>query len=594
MPRSDAWLRRALAFGVIASLTLAACGTSSTSPSAATAAPSLAPGDTPAPTEEASQAGGTIYMFTLSEEWDDVDPQRAYTGEDLAFFGATIMRSLTSFVWSPDPVVANTLQPDLATDTGTPTPDATEWSFTLRDGVSWQDGSELTCEDVKYGVSRTFATDIITNGPTYAIQYLDIAKADDGTSQYKGPYTGEGQDLFDQAVTCEGKTITFRLNQPVADFNYTVTLGFSPVPEAMDTGESYTNEVFSNGPYKIEEYTKGNGGHFLLTRNENWNRDSDPIRPAYPDQWEILFGIDPKIGDQRLIASQGDDAFTIGYTAVQPENLTTVFADPETANPYFAGRAFSDYDPFARYYWVDTKKIPNVKHRQALAVALDRDAVRANLGGEFAGALGDGVIKPNLGDQYAETGLWTGLLGKEIADTGDPEYAMQLIEESGEPMPALTWDYGQTPVRDQEAAIVVSSLARAGIEVTANPIPTGQYYGIVFDDEQAHQFGWAGWGPDWPNASTVIAPLFTNDGGWNLSRVEDPDFVARVQTALRELDHATQAKMWQDLNKEAMENVFVIPTTFGLNQVMGGNKVGGLYQWAPYGSWPYAELYVMP
>lgn len=593
MLRSDAWLRRALALGVTLSLTLAACGTSSTSPSPATTAPSAGPGDTPAPTEEA-KSGGTIYMFTISEEWDDVDPQRAYTGEDMAFFGSTITRSLTQFIFSDDPAVANTIQPDMATDTGTATPDATAWSFTLRDGLTWQDGSEVTCEDVKYGVSRTFATDIITNGPTYAIQYLDIPKADDGTSQYKGPYTGEGQDLYDKAVVCDGKTITFHLNQPVADFNYTVTLGFGAVPKAADTGEQYTNNPMSNGPYKIEEYTKGNGGHFLLTRNENWNRDSDPIRPAYPDQWEVLFGIDPKVGDQRLIASQGEDAFAIGYTAVQPENLATVFADPETPNPDFVGRAFSDYDPFARYYWVDTKKIPNVKHRQALAVALDRDAVRANSGGAFAGALGDGVIKPNLGDQYAPTGMWTGLLGKEIPDTGDPEYAKQLIAESGEPMPALTWDYGQTPVRDQEAAIVVSSLARAGIQVTANPIPTGQYYGIVFNDDQAHEFGWAGWGPDWPNASTVIAPLFTNDGGWNLSRVEDPEYVGKVQTALRELDHATQAKMWQDLNKEAMERVFVIPTTFGLNQVMGGNKVGSLYQWAPYGSWPYAELYVMP
>jgi peptide/nickel transport system substrate-binding protein len=592
MLRSDAWLRRALAIGVSLGLVVAACGGTNptTSP---TTGPTTPPGETVAPTE-GPQAGGTIYMFTISEEWDDVDPQRAYTGEDLAFFGATIMRSLTSFVYSPDAAVANGLQGDLATDTGTASADATEWSFTLRDGLTWEDGTELTCEDVKYGVSRTFATDVITNGPTYAIQYLDIPKDDEGASQYKGPYTAEGQDLFDQAVSCDGKTITFKLNQPVADFNYTVTLGFSPVPKAADTVDQYTNEVVSNGPYKIEEYTKGNGGHFLLTRNENWNADSDPIRKAYPDKWEVLFGIQPEVGDQRLIASEGEDAFAIGYTAVQPQDLQTVFADPETPNPEFVGRAFSDYDPFARYYWIDTKKIPNVKHRQALAVALDRDAVRTNSGGDFAGALGDGVIKPNLGDQYAETGMWTGLLGKEIPDTGDPDFAKQLIAESGEPMPAITWDYGQTPVRDLEAAIVVSSLARAGITVTANPIPTGQYYGIVFNDDQAHEFGWAGWGPDWPNASTVIGPLFTNDGGWNLSRVTDPAWVAKVQTALKELDHATQAKMWQDLNKEAMLNVFVIPTTFGLNQVMGGTGVGNLYQWAPYGSWPYAELYVKP
>ena len=113
----------------------------------------------------------------------------------------------------------------MATDTGTANADATQWTFTLRDGITWQDGSPVKCEDIKYGVSRTFATDVINGGPTYAIEYLDIPKADDGSSLYKGPYSGEGQDLFDQAVVCDGNTITFKLNQPVSDFNFTTTLG---------------------------------------------------------------------------------------------------------------------------------------------------------------------------------------------------------------------------------------------------------------------------------------------------------------------------------------------------------------------------------
>jgi peptide/nickel transport system substrate-binding protein len=470
----------------------------------------------------------------------------------------------------------------------------------------------VTCEDVKYGVSRTFANDVITNGPTYAIQYLDIPdntvtdEADPNAvylKAYYGPYKGTGQDLFDQAVVCDGKTITFHLNQPVADFNYTVTLGFSPVPDPAihpdlpDAVDQYTLRPWSNGPYKIEEYTQGNGGHLLLTRNENWDQASDPIRKAYPDKWEVLFGLDVKVIDQRMMASQGDDAFAVCYCNIQPENLNTVFADPQTPNPDFAGRVVSDYDPYARYYWIDVQKVPNVKHRQAIAAALNRDAIRANAGGDYAGALGDGVIKPNIGQDYAETGMWTGLLGQPIPDDGDPDFARQLIEQSGEPMPDLTWDYPQNATRDLEAGIVVESLGRAGINVVANPIPGGTYYGTIFNDEQAHQFGWAGWGPDWPNASTVIAPLFTDKGGWNISRVRgeaNQDFVDQVQVALAELDRAAQAKMWQDLNKLAMERVYVIPTTFGLSQVIAGTKVQPIYQWAPYGSWPYAEMYVTP
>ncbi len=70
---------------------------------------------------------------------------------------------------------------------------------------------------------------------------------------------------------CDGKTITYHLKQPIADFNYTVTLGFSPVPkQAADTGETYT--PISSGPYMIDSYTTGNGGKMVLVRNPNWAR----------------------------------------------------------------------------------------------------------------------------------------------------------------------------------------------------------------------------------------------------------------------------------------------------------------------------------
>ena len=180
--------------------------------------------------------------------------------------------------------------PDLATDLGTATDGGKTWAFTLRDGVTFQDGSPITCADIAYGVSRTFATDVINQGPTYAIAYLDIPYDADGTSAYKGPYKGTAaqQALFDKAVTCsaDGKTITFHLNKPVADFNYTVTLGFSPVPKAADTGETYgvAKPPVASGPYMVESYTTGNGGKMVLVRNPKWSQASDPYRTAVPGQ----------------------------------------------------------------------------------------------------------------------------------------------------------------------------------------------------------------------------------------------------------------------------------------------------------------------
>jgi len=592
MVRSNGWLLRAMGIGVAAVLTLAACTGASPSPST----PGESQGESAAPSTGEGNVGGTIYILTQAEGWNQVDPQRVYTGEDLAFFGGTIMRSLTAYKFSPDAAEGTSLTPDLATDLGTPNAAGDSWSFTLRDGVTWQDGSDVTCEDVKYGVSRTFALDVINQGPTYAIAYLDIPSDADG-SAYKGPYTGVGQELFDQAVTCDGKTITFNLAQPVADFNYTVTLGFAPVRESDDTGETYGTVapfVISNGPYKVDSYTTGNGGKMVLSRNENWDQASDPYRKAYPDSWEIHFGIDPKVIDQRIIQSSGNDAFALQYGNVQPENLAVVFVDNETPTAQFEGRAISGFDPYSRYYWINVEKVPNVKIRQAMAVALDREAIRLNIGGAFAGGFADGFVKPNIGGDYAETGFWTDFFGQPVPDNGDPDLAAQLIADSGEAAPSLVFNFADTPTNQRTAAIVIESLGEAGITVTPAPLEPGAYYSVVFDPAKAGDFGTGGWGADWPNASTVIPPLFTVKGGWDLSQVDDADFNAEVDAALTELDRPTQMTLWQALNKKATENVYAIPTFFGLSQTIAGNGVAPAYRWAAYGSWPYGAMYVKP
>ncbi|MGN6089920.1 MAG: ABC transporter substrate-binding protein, partial [Actinomycetales bacterium] len=157
------------------------------------------------------QKGGTINVLTTEKQFLHLDPQRNYTGVDLSFANGYLQRTLTAYKFGAGKD-GSELVPDLATDTGQASDDAKTWKFTLRDGATFEDGSPITCADVKYGVSRTFATDIITDGPTYAISMLDIPQAADGTSVYKGPYKADatGQAAFDKAVSCssDDKTIT--------------------------------------------------------------------------------------------------------------------------------------------------------------------------------------------------------------------------------------------------------------------------------------------------------------------------------------------------------------------------------------------------
>ena len=526
--------------------------------------------------------GGTLYILTEAEQILHLDPQRNYTGEDLAFASAYLNRTLTQYTLSKDNAEASELVADAATDTGTASNEGKTWEFTLKDGMKWEDGKDVTCEDFKYGISRTFATDVITDGPAFALSMLDV-------TDYKGPYAGDaaGQASYDKAVVCEGHKITFNLSRTAFDFNYAVTLSaFAAVRQDVDTAELYDDTVLSNGPYKIESYVKKD--KLVLVRNENWDPATDTFRGAFPDRIEYIFAQPAALITERLMADAGDDQMTISPESVDSAKLAVVFSDAK-----YEKRRFNELDPYVRYYAINTKKVPNVKHRQAILAAVNRDELRTIAGGEYAGDYADGVVKPNIGVDYAPTGLWDGLLGAAIPAEGNPELAIKLIAESGEAFPQpFVIDYGQSETNDKAAASLVASLAKAGIVATPNAIEPGAYYGVVLDPAKQGSMSAAGWGPDWSNASTVIPELFAANGGFNLSQWDDAAFLAESDAAKVITDRAEQAKAWQALSKKSMELALALPTRFGKEQRIVGSKVSGAYIWGPYGSWPYAQLSV--
>src|SRR5664280_3064244 len=229
----------AIALGAAVALAAAGCSGGASAPAAssvATAAPAT--------------AGGTLYYLT-NQGADHLDPQRTSVARDISNETRMLYRTLTSYPVATGKASAK-LVADLATDTGTASDGGKTWKFTLKDGVTWQDGSDITCADLKYGVSRTFATEVITGGPRYALQFLGIPRDQRGRSAYKGPYVRDaaGQALFDKAVTCVAKTITFNLSKPIADFNQVVSRpAFAPYKASLDKGDKSNFAVFSSGPY---------------------------------------------------------------------------------------------------------------------------------------------------------------------------------------------------------------------------------------------------------------------------------------------------------------------------------------------------------
>ncbi len=571
-----------LGVAIAASLVIAACGSDSGS------------GSINKPTK--GKPGGTVYILTQGEQITHLDPQRNYTGSDLAFAASTMHRTLTSYKYA-DGGEGSEIEADLATDTGTASEDAKTWSFTLRDGSTFEDGTAITCADVAYGVSRTFAQEVITDGPTYAISYLDIPEGG-----YSGPVelntatTAEEQALFDSAVACEDKTITFRLKVPVADFNVAVTLlAFSPVPKSLDTGEGYDMAPVSSGPYKIDSYTPGDS--LVLVRNENWDKDSDPVRNAYPDSIVYKFALEGAVIDERMIADNGDDQTAVSADGILPENLGTIFDDPR-----FESRRQDGYDPYVTYTAFNVKQVSCLEVRQAVWLALDREALRTAAGGPYTGDFADGFVKPALAEDYAPGKVVEGL---NEDGTPNTEAAIAKMEEAKTACPdiyelatgeGLKFDHGDTPTWAKLVAIWIESLKAAGIVLNSNPIEPSAYYPTVMDPETQGSMSRSGWGPDWANASTVIPELFCDCGGFNLTQNSaDPayaEFEAGVQAARAETNRGKQGKMWQELNQYVLDQVWAIPGSFTKAQDIWGSKLGNTYRWGPYGSFNFGDLFV--
>ncbi len=299
-------------------------------------------GATSAANAATPKAGGTLYLLEHTPRLDHYDPSRIYTGRDLAFMNSFHTRTLVAYNPVPGDKGAD-LVPDLATNTGVPSNQAKTWKFTLRPGTTFEDGVAITCEHVKYGSSRVFATDVISDGPQYLVSWLDIPKNADGTSIYTGPYknTPAGVAAFNKAVTCSGRTITFNLNKSIADFNYLATYGvISPVQKKKDTGDKYDLNPQATGPYKIAE---NSNTQLRLVRNSKWNKASDPVRTPYPDEVIIQFGMDEEVIDQIILEDSIPNAVNFGGPL--PTNRDKFFKDAK-----FANRRMNNSDPYARYF----------------------------------------------------------------------------------------------------------------------------------------------------------------------------------------------------------------------------------------------------
>lgn len=504
------------------------------------------------------------------------DPQRMSTAQDIAFAGRVFVRTLTAF-----PAAANAathaVEGDLAVNAGTVDSTLKVWSFTLRGGAAWQDGSPVTCEDVRYGVSRSFAEPFASEGLNYPLAYLDIPRNADASSTYAGPYAkdAKGQAAFDKAVSCDGSTVTFRLSTPMADFNQVVALPvFAPFKQAHDRGGDGTYAVFSNGPYQLKSvWDPSAGGTF--ERNPKWDKGSDPIRQAKPVSIDYVEGTESQTAVQQVINDDEAHRRSVTLDSAPPAMQQHIQSDAALKS-----RSVNPSAQFVDYLAPNVSKgvMRDANARAAFALATNREGYVTALGGASAASAAYTLIGPGIPGHSDADPLGAGA-------TGDAARARAALQESGLTLPVkVRVSYRSTPTADKAMAALVNGWEDAGFAVELQPIAK-DYFAEVSAAGRTDQTDvfWANWAPAWPSASTVIPPLFDSrinvsksGTGRDLGGFAD-DAVNREITRIGTLhDLSSQATAWGALDASLAERGIFVALAHRKALYVAGSSVTGL------------------
>ncbi|MEW2287233.1 ABC transporter substrate-binding protein [Streptomyces sp. NPDC047841] len=493
--------------------------------------------------------GGTLTVLN-SQPQSDFDPARLYTSGG-GNVPSLVFRTLTTRNRENGAAGAKVV-PDLATDTGRPNKDATVWTYTLKKGLTYEDGTPITSADIKYGIERSFAPEL-SGGAPYLRDWLV------GAADYQGPY--KDKKGLSAIETPDSRTIVFHLNKPEGEFPYLATqTQFTPVPRSKDTGTKYESHPVSSGPYKVVK-NENDGEHLVLERNTHWSAATDEERKAYPDRIDVRSGLDSSVINQRLSASQGADATAVTTdTNLGPAELAKVAGDKD-----LAARVGTGHFGYTNYLAFNPKVKPfdNPKVRQAVAYAIDRSSV-VNAAGGSALAEPATTFLPNQ-KSFGYTPYDPFPAGK----SGDPAKARELLKQAGYAN-GLTITLTHSNSKDFEtspeiATAVQDALKKAGITVKLQGLEDNDYRDKIQSVKTEPGLFLAHWGADWPSGGPFLAPIFdgrqiVKDGAnFNTGQLNDKSVNDEIDAINKLTDLDAAAQRWGALDKKIGDKALVVP-----------------------------------
>ncbi|RSS41125.1 ABC transporter substrate-binding protein [Streptomyces sp. WAC08241] len=533
----------------------------------------------------ASDKKGGELKFIGSQEADSWDPQRGYYGF-VWDFARYYTRQLVTF--KAEPGAASTeLVSDLATDTGKVSADGLTYTFTLKDGVTWEDGKPITSKDIKYGIERIWAQDVISGGPIYLQQVLDPK------GEYKGPYKDTSADKLGlKAIeTPDDKTIVFKL--PVANGDFLQMLAMpaaSPVRQDKDTKSKYGLKPFSSGPYKWESYTPNKS--IKLVRNDKWDAKSDTVRKALPDKISVTFTTNADDMDNRLI--EGEYDLDINATGVGAAARQKVLQQHK-------GNIDNPQTGFIRYAVFPQTVIDNVECRKAIIYAADSKSLQTARGGPQAGGdIASNMLPPAIKGADPKADPYGKLAGKP-----DTAKAKAALAKCGKPNGFKTTIAvrNNKPIEIATAESLQQSLKAVGIDAQIDQFDGAQTSGIIGSPKVVKEKGYGiiimGWGADFPSGQGFLQPLvdgrfILQSGNNNFSELNDKAVNGLFDQALKETDPAKAGELYKQINTKVSEAAVYLPFTHEKNIIWRSSRLTNVYTADAYnGRYDYASLGVV-
>jgi len=522
--------------------------------------------------------GGTVTQLSQILLTTTLDPSESYYTDSTAILSGLVTRSLTQYVHD-EKTGQMILVPDIATDLGTANDDFTEWKYTIRDGVKWENGDPVTAEDVAFGIERSFDRKAFPTGAPYSNQYFLNGDT------YKGPYTGGGKS---GAVTVDGNTITIKMSQPFPDMPYWGAFpAMGPIPKgSISDPAKYRQHPLATGPYMFKSYTPAK--QLTLVKNPNWDPATDPGRTQYPDEYDFKTQVPLEKIDQILLADSGD-----GQTTMMAEDVLA--ADYRKFKSDASDRLVLGGQPCTYYGAPDYRKITDKAVREALMWAYPYKAAM----------LATGLIE-GVNAIPATNIMPPGLPGRteyNVYNHGDFQTdtakAKQLLQDSGNLGFEIKFLWRtDNPLNTKSKDALVKSLTEAGFKATPVATTEAQYTAARDDINSPVNFRNAGWCSDWPSGASWFPVILkssdmkTEGFGQNYSAFSEPSVDAKIKE-IQTLPLKDQPAAWNDLDKMIMEKYLpIFPQYYGGVAQAHGSRIHGHFDDNVLGMPTYKSIWI--